>query len=470
MKKNGFISTTLIYTFFILFLLLMLFLLNSYSSIRFLLERYKYEIKDSFAESSVADINLYIMVWDNTSGEYELQDNIPIFGYYYEPSYSYCKNGSTISYVNGNVSITAIRKDSCYAYFREADSDIVLKIYTKESANSNRVLVKNIPSSIYKLTSQNCTKGTINFNENTRKFVIQSNEKTECEVEFTKKEMDIVLNIYKQDAYGSHEYNGLKYQLTSEIPGINYSYNSYKCINNDVNTVITEENGELVVESSGKNECNVYYNGGTNNVELIAMQETDTGVSGYTTGKKYTKTSTIPGLGYKYVGYICDDVNASVTYSGGMLSATINGTVNKQAVCRAYFDRYVASVVVNYYLETSSQNYESVVSVPNVGYEYNASKSSCVNGSEIEVNNNIVTVESLIDDECNVYYDMTNTDIRVSVYVLDRTTNKYELSNVPVSGYELYSAGCTNGASIEYVNSALKVISDAPTVCTVYFR
>ena len=45
MKKNGFVSTALIYTFFILFLLLMLFLLNSYSSIRFLMEQYKYDIK-----------------------------------------------------------------------------------------------------------------------------------------------------------------------------------------------------------------------------------------------------------------------------------------------------------------------------------------------------------------------------------------------------------------------------------------
>lgn len=471
MKKNGFISTSLIYTFFILFLLLMIFLLNSYSSIRFLLERYKYDIKDSFAEASLADINLFLMVWNENTQEYEINDEIPVFGYYYEPNYSYCKNGSTISYVNGSVSITASRRDTCYAYFRAAEKDITLRIYTKETESSNRVLVKNVPNYSYKLTNQTCTNGAnLVFNENTRKFTIKATQKTVCEVEFTKREMDIILNIYKEDASGAHEYNGLKYQAVTDIPGMNYSFDSYTCEDGEVNTVITYENNEIVIESPGRNECNVYFNGGSNKVELIIMQETDTGVSGYTTGLKYTRTATVPGTGYKYVGFICDNSNAFVTFTNGIFETTMDSSSESQATCRAYFNKYSGNVYVHYYLETSSGSYENVSSVPSIGYVYNSGMSSCNNGSTIRVDNNVVIVESENNDECYVYFDMANADIKVNVYVMNRITGKYVLGSVPVAGYEFYNSGCTNGASIEYINSALRVTAEGPTICTVYFR
>lgn len=468
MKKNGFVSTSLIYTFFIVFLLLMIFLLNSYSSIRFLLDQYKYDIKNSFAEASGSDINLYLMVWDENTQEYELQDEMPAFGYYFEPNFSYCKNGSTISYANGNVSVTAVRRDSCYAYFKEAEKDIILKIYTKETETSDRVLVKNVPNYSYTLTSKNCTNGAIlNFNEDSRKFTISSSQKTTCEVEFTKKEMDIIINFFREDALGNHAYNGLKYKEVTEVPGITYTFDSYVCTNSGVNTTIDYENGELVIESSGRNECNVYFNGGTNKVDLIVMQETDTGVSGYTTGLKYSRVSTIPGTGYKYVGYICDDGSASVTYSNGTLTATSD----VQTVCRAYFNRYSGSVFIHYYLETSDNNYENVILIPTIGYKYNSTKSYCRNNSDIIVDgNNIVTIDSTNDDECYVYFDMANADIRVNIFVMNKSTGKYELGSVPVAGYELYNAGCTNGAEITYANSSLKVTSEGPTICTVYFR
>ncbi|MBE6156994.1 MAG: hypothetical protein E7161_04565 [Firmicutes bacterium] len=469
MKKNGFISTSLIYTFFILVLLLMLFLLNSYSSVRFLMEQYKYDIKNSFAAESVADINLYFMVWDESSNEYELQKEMPEIGYNFEEDYSYCKNGSRISYSNGNISVAASRSDSCYAYFTAAEKDINLKIYTKESSASERVLVKSIPNYIYDLTSSSCTNGaTIDFNENTRKFTIKATDKTVCEVEFTKKEVDIILNLFKEDVYGSHEYNGVEYKEVKDLPGSNYTMvdGNYYCLNQDVNTIIKYENNDLVVESNGKNECNIYFTGENSTVELIIMQETDTGVNGYTTGLKYTRTSTIPSTGYKYAGYICEDVGATVTYSGGTLEATSN----KQTICRAYFNKYVGNAFINYYLETSNGNYESVVSVPNIGYVYNSEKSQCVNGSNIEVNNNIVTIDATGEDECNVYFDMASVDIKVNVYVMNRTLSVFELSSIPAAGYELYHKECTNGASIEYTNGSLNVAAEGPTVCTVYFR
>ena len=466
MKKNGFISTSIIYTFFVIFLLLMIFLLNSYSRTRYLLEEFKYEIKSSFSEIGGADINLYFMVWNQETNEYEINDSMPYFGYEYESNFSYCKNGSSLDYNGGNISITASRKDSCYAYFKEADKDITLHIYTQETADSNPVLVHSIPDSSYIYQEGNCTNdATITWNNDTRKFTITSEYRTECNATFIRQDMDIILNFYKEDANGTHEYNGLKYMEIDEIPGMNYTFDSYVCVNNL--TTINPVNGELSIESDGKDECNIYYNGGNDKVEIIIMQETAEGVSGYTTGKKYSRVYSVPSSGYAYVGYICDDSSASITFSNG----TLYGEAQNQTICRAYFNSYSDNVLINYYLQTSKDTYEHVTNIPSLGYIYNKSKSSCLNGSTIKVENNIVYIDTTLDNEvCDVYFDMTTSDISVLVYVMNRNTSKYELGKVPMVGYNLYSAGCTNGASIEYINGSLEVTSEGPTVCTVYFR
>ena len=314
----------------------MLFLLNSYSRVRFLLEDYKYDIKESFNNLNKADINLYVMSMEHSTGEYELMDQVPVFGHIYDEEFSYCENGSTITYLNGNISVTASGKDSCYAYFVELERDIVLKIYKKESETSERVLVNNIPNRAYSLTSSSCTKGSITFNGETRRFKISSSEKTVCEVEFTKNDLDININVYKEDASGSHTHiidnHDMKFELVNNIPPSNYEFHSFVCEN--AKTIIKEENGELVVDAYSKDTCNVYYLGGSDKVGFIMMQENTTGDAGYTTGKKYTRIYQIPSSSYSYVGYICDDVNASVTYSNGKFIGE-NAT---QTTCYLYFD------------------------------------------------------------------------------------------------------------------------------------
>jgi len=471
MNKKGFISTTLIYTFFILFLLLMLFLLNSYSRIRFLLEEYRYDIKNSFAEESGGDINLYFMVWDSRSGEYEIKNEMPPFGYAYEPEFSYCKNGSTISYINNSIFITATKKDYCYAYFKEIEKDIKLNIYTKETISSDRVLVKTVPNETYDLTSAKCTNGaTIEFDKTYRKFKIVSTERTECEAEFTRKDMDIVLNIYAESSSGNHihEIGGTprKFDLIDDIPGATYDFHSYVCENG---SVVTEdsETGELLFTSSNKDVCDIYYVGGNDKVEIIIMQETDTGVNGYTTGKKYSRVYSSPSTGYYYIGYKCDKQNATITYSGGIFY----GTSTEQTTCHVYFNKYDSSkAIINYYLEKTDGTYESVNSVPELGYVF--SHGNCQNNSNFTVYNNYVEVNATSNDEvCNFYFKQINSDIKVLVYVLNRETQKYELGDIPIIGYEMFSSGCTNGAAIEYKNnSQLEVTSEGPTVCTVYFR
>jgi len=201
-------------------------------------------------------------------------------------------------------------------------------------------------------------------------------------------------------------------------------------------------------------------------IELIFMQETDEGVSGYTTGLKYTKTPTIPGSGYKYVGYLCDNDSTSVTFNNG----TFETTSSSQAICRAYFNRYSGNVIVNYFLEKSDGTYESVSSIPSLGYIYNKEKSRCKNNSNIVVDNNIVTIDASSEDECNIYFDAAFADVKVNVYIRNHETGKYDLGSVPTVGYDFYNAGCTNGAEVSYNNGSLHVEAEGHTVCTVYFK
>lgn len=116
MKKDGFVSTALIYTFFIIFLILMVFLLNNYSSTRFTLNRYRYDIEEELYELANADINLSVFVWSENDKEYKYVDGIPT-NKSLNTSLSYCKNKSTMSYENGEITIKSKEKDYCYAYF-----------------------------------------------------------------------------------------------------------------------------------------------------------------------------------------------------------------------------------------------------------------------------------------------------------------------------------------------------------------
>ena len=119
MKKNGFVSTTLIYTFFIVFLALMIFLINSYARNRSMLNEYKDKIKNDYSENNALDLNLYYMVYNDRTKEYEIEYNMPKDGYVYKEDYSYCKNGSKMVMNEGKIEIAVTQKDSCYAYFEK---------------------------------------------------------------------------------------------------------------------------------------------------------------------------------------------------------------------------------------------------------------------------------------------------------------------------------------------------------------
>ena len=477
MKKNGFVSTTVIYTFFILFLLLMVFIMNFYSSTRFLLEQYKIDIKETFAEISAADINLYYYLWSDYTGEYELTDKITGGSNVYKLERYYCKNNSPISYNNNKFTIDAKRKEECYAYFR---SKITLKMYTKETATSSEVLVNSLPGYNYKLTSSSCDNGaTISFDETTREFSFTNpNNKNNvlCRAVFTKENYNVVLSIFMEDVLGEIVKDGVTYSKVDELPSTDFVLDSYSC-KNGTNSRITynRETGEIETEVDSDNECDVYFKISTNKVDIVLMQESNTGEAGYTTGKSYTKVTSIPTSGYKYIGYICSNNYISLEYKNNDFE--VKGVPAKYTVCKAYFNKLSGNADISYYLQREDGSYESVSSIPELGYIYNKDKSSCKNNSSISVNNNIVTINTTSQDECNVYFDRVKAEssVIVNVYVYNRKTRVNELGKVPSDGYTLYSKECTNGASIEILKdgdklSSYEVKTEGPTVCNLYFR
>ncbi len=194
MKKNGFVSTALIYTFFIIFLILMVFLINSYTSVRFFSEQLKEEIK---IEPKIADINVYIYVdKDNDpSTPDELVKELPGFDYSFDADNSYCtKEGSSISFGVLNEStgeegliISTPERDTCFAYFKKLEADVIVRMFTKENEDASEVEVKTMPNANYTMNHWECTNGatlSISGSGTNRKFAFNSTKPTECKVTF----------------------------------------------------------------------------------------------------------------------------------------------------------------------------------------------------------------------------------------------------------------------------------------------
>ncbi len=191
MKKNGFVSTALIYTFFILFLLLMIFLLNSYSSRRNQLESFKNQLKEDLNREISADINLYTLVKNGSN--YELKRYVKLYEHKLD-SGSYCEKMSdeecgtpTITMDGDRLAVSSKCRVYCYAYLSKKYTRVTFNIYTKENASAEQELAYSTPGVEYNLTSASCTNGvSISFNATTRAWTIPDTKTTECTAVFTK--------------------------------------------------------------------------------------------------------------------------------------------------------------------------------------------------------------------------------------------------------------------------------------------
>ena len=197
MKNKGFVSTAVIYAFFILFLLLMMFLLNSYASKRLLRDRLKEEIKENDKNDSY-DIVVNFYIYNTANEDYVLTSSIPPF--LVELDHSNCDNGSEVNYDKGKVTVTAQGKDTCDLYFKRTTADIVLRVYTKDNKNAEKVEVKEVPNDnyySYTADESSCNNNnnnnnvSISYNPSTGFTINSSNDSVsspiECEAVFTKK-------------------------------------------------------------------------------------------------------------------------------------------------------------------------------------------------------------------------------------------------------------------------------------------
>ncbi len=292
MKKNGFISTTLIYTFFTTFLLLLVFLLNSYARTDFITEQIKEEIKNEPKDLS-NDVNLSVCIRNLNNDDCKPVSEIPNGPFKLKTAS--CDNKvaqDSITYENGKISFTANDKVNCSVELIQELLDININIFinnkdknkeAKEVSMDNFEQVYNMPNKTYTyleaLTKCTTLAGvtldstnynlTLNESANPREFELQTDEQIICNTYFVRKSADIELHIFKEDSNGTNLLNDtgkkyLKVNSVNEIP-TNFTFDK---INNRVCTPPVDEENFIYNSSSRtfeiyateKTECSVYFN------------------------------------------------------------------------------------------------------------------------------------------------------------------------------------------------------------------
>ena len=396
MKKNGFISTTLIYTFFIIFLLLMIFLLNNYSRVRYLLGEIKYDIKNSFSEISMADINLNIFVLNPTINDYELVKEMPEGGYLLNGDVSYCRNGGTISYVNDEIIIDAKERDYCYAYFTAYSRDVTINVYketiagTKYFNEKNYTKVDAIPGDTYEFNTYECTNGAKVEYKN-RKFNIDTAGQAECNIYFNRiGELQELVFMQEADTCEDGYTIGKKYQRVASAPTTGYRYIGYKC--DSAEATVTYVNGKFTIESEIETVCYAYFNKNTGGAQINYFIESIDGV--------YNSVIDAPTFGYTYNSAKSKCLNGGKITVDASNKVTVNSTDD---VCDVYFDLRKRDVQLEIYVMNRETGKWEVGKVPKVGYEiYNAGCNP--NNASIEYKNGKLEIESDGPTVCTVYF------------------------------------------------------------------
>lgn len=119
--------------------------------------------------------------------------------------------------------------------------------------------------------------------------------------------------------------------------------------------------------------------------------------------------------------------------------------------------------------------------IPRAGYQYNAAKSKCTNGStfEYDAENFEVNVKATGHDICYVYFDSTAAlDLTLNVWAENIDSNgegtgeytKLETTALPSVGYTLARSNCQNGSTVSYnaEENMFSVEASNKDVCDVY--
>ena len=218
-------------------------------------------------------------------------------------------------------------------------------------------------------------------------------------------------------------------------------------------------------------------------IKIIIMAQ-DRNSSGAPVANAYSQYGYVPKAGYTYNSTKSYCVNGStLTYDSSDFS--VNAQTSRTDTCYAYFDaKDNLDIVLNVYLEdvdsngnglgTYSTKLESF-DMPAGAYAINTSQSSCTNNATVSYDsaNNKFYVESAAKTVCNVYMNVLNPDIAVTVYLQDREgiNSYYKSKKIPENIYYSLNSSkssCTNGATMTLEKQAVKVATSNRTKCVAY--
>lgn len=211
----------------------------------------------------------------------------------------------------------------------------------------------------------------------------------------------------------------------------------------------------------------------------IMAEERDANGNGLNTYGLYPY---IPKAGYVYNETKSKCTNGStIKYDSKNYSADV--TALGHDVCYLYFDSTAQlDITLNVYAENVDSDGNGngeytkleTTALPTIGYEINASKSKCQNGSTVTYSaaDNLFSVESNQKDVCDVYMDAMDVDIALKIYVQAKKNSAtyYEAKTIPSNLFYALStkSACTGTSTMSIKNQKVVIAATGRTSCVAY--
>lgn len=211
----------------------------------------------------------------------------------------------------------------------------------------------------------------------------------------------------------------------------------------------------------------------------IMAEERDANGNGL---NKYGLYPYIPKAGYVYNETKSKCTNGStIKYDSKNYSADITSLGHD--VCYLYFDSTAQlDITLNVYAENVDSDGNGngeytkleTTALPTIGYEINASKSKCQNGSIVTYSaaDNLFSVESNQKDVCDVYMDAMDVDIALKIYVQAKKNSAtyYEAKTIPSNLFYALStkSACTGTSTMSIKNQKIVIAATGRTSCVAY--
>lgn len=211
----------------------------------------------------------------------------------------------------------------------------------------------------------------------------------------------------------------------------------------------------------------------------IMAEERDANGNGL---NKYGLYPYIPKAGYVYNETKSKCTNGStIKYDSTNYSADV--TALGHDVCYLYFDSTAQlDITLNVYAENVDSDGNGngeytkleTTALPTIGYEINASKSKCQNGSTVTYSaaDNLFSVESNQKDVCDVYMDAMDVDIALKIYVQAKKNSAtyYEAKTIPSNLFYALStkSACTGTSTMSIKNQKIVIAATGRTSCVAY--